>query len=80
MRRTMLLNIMGLSRLEEEEKKNKMENKEGMEEKRKEKAKLHPLKTPLLEQSHHRRGRFLQRNLQQGRRRALISPSWRPHS
>jgi hypothetical protein len=54
------------------QKDTKVEMKEN---KRKEEVKLHYLKTPLLGQWHHIRGRFLQRNPQQGRRRVLISPS-----
>jgi hypothetical protein len=75
MKRTTLLKIMGMDCLEEEEKMKKKEKEEGMNEKRKEEVKLHHRKTPLLEQSHYRRERFLQRNLQQGRRCMLISPS-----
>jgi hypothetical protein len=73
----MLLKITGLAC--KEEKTKKKDKQEGTNENNKEEAKLHYLKTPLLEQSHRRRGRFLQINLQQGRRCVLISPSWRPH-
>jgi hypothetical protein len=50
----------------------KMDKEEGMN---KEEVKLHHWKIPLLEKSHHRRGRFLPKNLQQVRRHALVSPS-----
>jgi hypothetical protein len=78
MRRTMLLKITGLDHSEEEEKMKKIDKEEGIKKNNKEEAKLHHPKTPLLKQPHHRMGRFLKRNLQQGRRHTLISPNWRP--
>jgi hypothetical protein len=61
MRKTTPLKEMDLAFPQEEEKTKQMDKEEGMKDKIKEKVKLHHQKIPLLK--HHRRGRFLQRNL-----------------